>query len=232
MSTQPTLACRPALRRSGHCTAALPQVSLTPAAAGDTRVVFLPNPESDPTEFPGGLPGLSSWVTGCGYYGGLRLLQATCKCFHDYCCQRGLDLASRQPAGFSLAYSSDIPRQLGLSGSSAIALAALNCLLAHYDLEEAVPVEDRPGLALRAEAELGITAGLQDRVIQTYGGCVFMDFDEEHFQRSGRGRYASLDPASLPPLHLIYAPQPSGKDSGSVHAGLRRRWLEGDPAVR
>lgn len=193
---------------------------------------FLPNPESDPTDFAGGLPALCSWVSGCGYYGGLRLLQAICKCFHEYCTASGLDLASRQPRGFSLAYTTNIPRQLGLSGSSAITLAALNCLLAHYGLEAAVPVEDRPGLVLRAEAELGITAGLQDRVIQTYGGAVYMDFGEEHLKRTGRGKYVSLDPATLPPLHLISSRQLSGKDSGGVHAGVRRRWQEGDPAVR
>lgn len=55
------------------------------------------------------------------------------------------------------------------SGSSAIALAGLNCLMRYYGVEGSVPVEDRPGLVLSAEEELGITAGLQDRVIQV--GC-------------------------------------------------------------
>jgi hypothetical protein len=32
----------------------------------------------------------------------------------------------------------------------------------------------RPGLVLAAESALGITAGLQDRVIQTYEGVVYM----------------------------------------------------------
>lgn len=67
---------------------------------------------------------------------------------------------------FTLAYDSNIPRQAGLSGSSGIVTAALNCLLKHYQIEDHVPVHDRPGLVLSAENELGITAGLQDRVIQ------------------------------------------------------------------
>jgi hypothetical protein len=43
----------------------------------------------------------------------------------------------------------------------------LNCLLQFFGVPEAVlPVQQRPSLVLSAEAELGITAGLQDRVIQ------------------------------------------------------------------
>ena len=41
---------------------------------------------------------------------------------------------------------------------------------------------------LRAEEELGITAGLQDRVIQVYGGLVYMDFDKGSTQWFGYGR--------------------------------------------
>ncbi len=46
----------------------------------------------------------------------------------------------------------------------------------------------RPMLVLRAEEELGITAGLQDRVIQVYGGVVYMDFAKEFMQQHGHGR--------------------------------------------
>lgn len=35
--------------------------------------------------------------------------------------------------------------------------------------DSVVPVQQRPSLVLSAEAELGITAGLQDRVIQVCG---------------------------------------------------------------
>lgn len=35
-------------------------------------------------------------------------------------------------------------------------------------------VVDRPNLILNAEKELGIVAGLQDRVVQVYGGVVYM----------------------------------------------------------
>lgn len=64
--------------------------------------------------------------------------------------------------------------QTGLSGSSAIVCAALSCLLDFYKVRHLVKVEVRPKLILSAEQELGIVAGLQDRVAQVYGGLVYM----------------------------------------------------------
>ena len=69
---------------------------------------------------------------------------------------------------FKLSYETTIPRQAGLSGSSAIICAAFNALLLWFDVpQSAIPVRDRPGLILSVERdELGITAGLMDRVAQ------------------------------------------------------------------
>ena len=64
--------------------------------------------------------------------------------------------------------------QAGLSGSSAIVCAALSCLLDFYNVRHLVKVEIRPQLILNAEREVGIVAGLQDRVAQVYGGLVYM----------------------------------------------------------
>ena len=99
-------------------------------------------------------------------------LQAMCKRFYEYCQAEGIALPPGR--GASLAYRTTIPRQCGLSGSSALAAAALNCLLQHYGVDIAVAA--RPQLVLDAEAALGIQAGLQDRVVQVYGGLVYMDF--------------------------------------------------------
>ncbi len=52
--------------------------------------------------------------------------------------------------------------------------AALSCLLEHFGVGDSMKVEDRPRVILTAEEELGITAGLQDRVAQVYGGLVYM----------------------------------------------------------
>ena len=74
---------------------------------------------------------LVSRVDGEGYSGGVRLLKAMCKIFFQDCQQRGLELPQQH---FELSYETNIPRQSGLSGSSAIACAAFNCLLAFYSL--------------------------------------------------------------------------------------------------
>lgn len=65
-------------------------------------------------------------------------------------------------------------QQAGLSGSSAIVCAALSCLIDFYGVRDKISVEVRPNLILNAEKELGIVAGLQDRVAQVYGGLVYM----------------------------------------------------------
>ena len=70
----------------------------------------------------------SSWdlfvsrVNGEGYGGGVKLLKAMCKIFFADCKQRGLELPQQH---FELSYETNIPRQSGLSGSSAIALRSL-----------------------------------------------------------------------------------------------------------
>ena len=61
-----------------------------------------------------------------GYYGGVRLVKATIKRFVEYCGQQGLTLHDRN---FSIRYSSCIPRNVGLAGSSAIIVATLRALM-------------------------------------------------------------------------------------------------------
>ena len=108
---------------------------------------------------------------------------------------------------FSVRYQSNIPRQVGLAGSSAIIVATLRCLMEFYGVE--IPRQVQPSLALSVETEeLGIAAGLQDRVIQVYEGLVYMDFARDRMEeRDGLpcGVYEPLDPALLPPLYVAYS---------------------------
>ncbi|MDO4558783.1 MAG: GHMP kinase, partial [Planctomycetia bacterium] len=94
-----------------------------------------------------------------GYYGGIRLIKATIRKFHDYCVRRRIPLHERN---FSIRYESDIPRQVGLAGSSAIIVATLRCLMEFYHVF--IPREVQPSLVLSVETEeLRLSAGLQDR---------------------------------------------------------------------
>lgn len=188
---------------------------------------LLPHPQCDPTEFIS-LAELASVYGEQGYYGGLRLVQAACKRFYEVCAARGLTLDA---PNFTASYDTTIPRQVGLSGSSALVIATLRTLLRWYGVEEVFTQAAFPTLALETESrELQITAGLQDRVIQTYGGLMYMDFDQALLESTGHGRYERLAPTLLPPLYIAYVLDPS--DSGTIHSDVRRRWNDGDPEVR
>ena len=164
-----------------------------------------------------------------GYYGGIRLIKATIKRFVEHCQARGRRLHDRN---FSVRCQTNIPRQVGMAGSSAIIVATLRCLMEFYEIE--IPLEAQPTFVLQVEqGELGISAGLQDRVIQVYEGVVYMDFDRsrEHLV-DGLPCYAyeRLDPACLPPLYLAYHDALS-EPTEVFHNNIRERFNRGDEAV-
>jgi glucuronokinase len=168
-----------------------------------------------------------------GYFGGIPLIKATIKKFAEYCQQQGHKLHRRN---FSIRFQTTIPRQVGLAGSSAIVVATLRCLMDFYQVQ--IPREVQPSLVLAVETEeLGITAGLQDRVIQVFEGLVYMDFAKERMeQRSGYacGVYERLDPTLLPPLYLAYVAQGASdfvQPTYAVHTPLRVRFQQGEPQV-
>ena len=172
---------------------------------------------------------LAQDVTLHGYYGGIRLIKATIKRFVEHCRRRGIELHTEN---FSVRYSSDIPRQVGLAGSSAIIVATLRCLMDFYGVE--IPLEAQPTFVLAIESEeLGISAGLQDRVIQCYEGAVYMDFDPS-CARVVDGltcyRYEPLDPALLPPLYIGYHGS-LGEPTERFHDDIRGRFNRGDRQV-
>jgi glucuronokinase len=164
-----------------------------------------------------------------GYYGGVRLVKATIKKFVEYCVRQGHALHERN---FSIRYQSTIPRQVGLAGSSAIIVATLRCLMEFYGVE--IPLRVQPSLVLSVEREeLGITAGLQDRVIQVYEGAVFMDFAKDRMEEVCGlkcGTYEPMDPSLLPPLYIAYSTDVS-EPTEVFHNNLRTRFDQGDPAV-
>jgi glucuronokinase len=161
-----------------------------------------------------------------GYYGGMRLIKATIKKFHDYCNKRDIELRDRS---FTVSFQTDIPRLVGLAGSSAIVMAMLRALMVFHEVM--VPLEELPGLALSVEIEeLGISAGFQDRVIQAYEGIVYMDFDRKLMESRRYGQYMPLVPIRLPPLYLAYDAE-RAEVSDVAHRNLRELFNRGDPTV-
>lgn len=126
----------------------------------------------------------------------------------------------------ALSFSTTIPRQVGLSGSSAVIIAALRALLALRG--ESVGPVALARLALEAETrQMQVTAGPQDRVIQAHGGFMDMDFAQD-WDATG---YHQLDPALLPDCFIAWDTQ-TGKDSGALHSTVRTRWDAHDAEVR
>jgi glucuronokinase len=161
-----------------------------------------------------------------GYYGGVRLLKATIKKFVEYCDEQGIKLDEKN---FTIRYRSTIPRRVGLAGSSALVTATLRCLMEYYDVAISKPMQANLILSVEND-ELGISAGLQDRVIQVYEGLVYMDFARELIESRGYGEYEQLDIDSLPNLFIAYR---TDKTEGSevFHNNVRERWNRGEQQV-
>ena len=162
-----------------------------------------------------------------GYYGGIRLIKATIKRFYEYTQANNIDLPERN---FTIRYDTTIPLRVGLAGSSGIATATLRALMQFYEVT--IPKMQQPSLILSVETEeLGIAAGLQDRVAQVYEGAVFMDFNRDYMEEHGYGKYEALDYTQLPPLFVAYREELS-EGTEVFHNNIRERWQRGEAEVR
>lgn len=161
-----------------------------------------------------------------GYYGGIRILQALIVRLIDYCREQNHELENRN---FTIEYESTIPLRLGMGGSSAILTAAIRALTQYFGLSIPLPVQAR--LVLEAETkEIGVPAGPQDRVIQSYEGLVYMDFRRDLMESHGYGEYERLDPGLLPPVYVAYRTSLS-EGTEVFHNNVRERWRNGDPEI-
>ena len=189
---------------------------------------IVPHPKHDPFQFES-IQALHHTAEQDGYYGGTRLIYATCKRFYDYCDRYACEIEQKN---FTLEYDTDIPRQVGLGGSSAIVVATLRVLMKFYGVtDNDIPLPVQPNLARSVETdELEIKAGLQDRVAQIYGGLVYMDFDREYMTEHEHGEYRRLPMDLLPPLYLAWVPH-STTTSGRAHNRVHYRFEEGEREV-
>jgi glucuronokinase len=152
-----------------------------------------------------------------GYYGGIRMLKAVAKLFFEYCEEHDVTIPEKN---FTAEYKINIPRLVGLSGSSAICTAMLKALSKFYNVE--IPLEEAPTLCLEAERdELDIACGLQDRAAQIYNGVTFMDFEQTFLEANGYGRYERLDPSAMPKLYIAYDPN-RAEESGKAHKKVKK----------
>ena len=91
----------------------------------------------------------------------------------------------------AVRWTTTVPREVGLGGSSAIVTATVRALCALHG--HVLAPDELAEMVLAVEVEdLGIAAGPQDRYAQAHEGLVLMDF------AGARPRVERLDPALLP----------------------------------
>ena len=165
-----------------------------------------------------------AWLGGDGMR---RIVVATGVQFQEECVDSSW---AERAGGFRLMVDTNIPRQCGFAGSSAIETAVMRCLLTHHGLGQSLPPREVANMVLRVETDvLGMVAGLQDRLPQAYNEMLHMDFRKDLMWGRGWGEYARMDVANLPQMWLAWGPQ--GEASDAIHAELPGRWQAGEPEM-
>jgi glucuronokinase len=154
-----------------------------------------------------------------GYPDATRLMLAALVRLVAWCEARGIGIEDKACA---LSLRTTIPRQVGMGGSSAIVRATLDALCGFYAI--AIPLRDRVTLALETETvELGIEAGLVDRVVQVFDGAI-------HFQCEDATGWSAtrVDAHLLPKLFVAYRSDLAKISSGGVLSPIGARFRAGD----
>jgi len=126
---------------------------------------------------------------------------------------------------------SDIPRQAGLAGSTALLSALMGAILKargqeyflHYFAEVNRIIELR---------YMKTHCGYQDAYMTTFGGLNYLDFRGKAYYRSLEEEvYATVERLEVEELPFILAHTGVKHNSGSYHRPIRERWLEGEKEV-
>jgi glucuronokinase len=156
----------------------------------------------------------------------MRLIKGVIKVFYEYCTKNNISLASKN---FTIQYNSNIPLRLGLAGSSAILSASLKALCLFYKIYIAPATFANLVLSVEND-ELGISAGLQDRVAQAFEKPIFMNFDKEIMEKQGYGDYKVLQVDNFPPFYIAFRKNLS-EGTEILHNNLKARFDIGEEKV-
>ena len=165
-----------------------------------------------------------------GYGDARQLVLATLRSLHRHL---GADIPPVR-----ISTSTTIPRSVGLAGSSAIVIATMRALITTFPSAEWATTlrHDHPlqaAVALDAETrELGIAAGLQDRVVQCFGEAMLMDFSQTTSLAPGltAGAYRPLP--RVPGVVFVATRPATAEPSGVAHGSLRDDFEAGRGDVR
>jgi galactokinase/mevalonate kinase-like predicted kinase len=132
-----------------------------------------------------------------------------------------------------ITYETDVPRQSGMGGSSALLVSLLQALcafrgapLGRYQLAEG---------ARAIELDLmKVVCGYVDQYMCTFGGLCHLDFRGKQLARpQGEEPYATVESLSheVQDLPFVLAYTGVRHVSGAVHSPIRERWLAGEAEV-
>jgi len=133
---------------------------------------------------------------------------------------------------FHLKAWTTVPMLAGLAGSTAMVTAILGATLRllEISLSPYVIAETARHIELNI---LNCVCGFQDQYMSVFGGINYLDFRDKEPTQNSASVFATVE--ALEPfvgeLPLLLANTGVARHSGSVHQGLRERWMAGDPEV-
>ncbi|MDD3926896.1 MAG: hypothetical protein PHT33_09585 [bacterium] len=132
-----------------------------------------------------------------------------------------------------ITIATDIPRQAGLAGSTAVLSALLRAVMAYLDIK----VNNYMFAEINRSVELNhmkMQCGYQDAYMTAFGGLNYLDFrGKEHYREWDEEDYGTVEPlgTKIERLPFVIAHTGASHVSGDVHRPLRERWMEGDSVV-
>lgn len=134
---------------------------------------------------------------------------------------------------FHLKADTTVPVQAGLAGSTTMLIAILGAVLRMLEIP-LNPYQIAETARLIEFDIMNVVCGFQDQYMVVFGGLNYMDFRGKEPPQKPDPVLATVEnlyphlPQDLP---LILANTGVQRNSGSVHKGLRERWMDGEPAV-
>jgi galactokinase/mevalonate kinase-like predicted kinase len=136
-------------------------------------------------------------------------------------------------ARLRIEYTTQIPYQSGMSGSTALLAALVAALLEHSG--QAYPRHYFAEFIRSIELNrMGVMCGYQDAYMATFGGLNYMEFrDKEYYRAVEDEVFATIEPLAEQSARLPFVLAHTGVQhmSGEVHKPLRERWEDGDTDV-
>jgi galactokinase/mevalonate kinase-like predicted kinase len=132
---------------------------------------------------------------------------------------------------FGIELASEIPRQSGIAGSTALVVALVRAVLAWQGQTPSLHALAELARAVEAES-LGVTCGWVDQYLCSFGGLRHVDL---RGKRAGGASepFATVEDLSDAARELPFVLAFTGiaHSSDAVHRPIRARWLAGEPEV-